>query len=299
MVLARLCPRRRGEPPDRREDVATVDKTAAPPPPQVGHSTNLVGIPTPLLASVAYNAHPVPLRIAGVREMNKSFFTMLDDSPTLTDAADAFHKYMAAMFDLEPEQHEKARKADGVRRFRSSYLRLFKGWGYDNNSPEGAVLKGWVESRFGLFPTYHKDPILQVGSASWACYIAEKMTSRFHNNSIYVQLDIMYAFCQWALERFVAPGQTHLTLWRGVNDYNEHQMVERLGKRRAVIRMNNLISFSSEREIAGCFGDHILEAQVPAPKIVFFSRLLPVHPLKGEDEFLVIGGDYEVGVSYF
>lgn len=276
-----------------------MEKTASPPPQQVGHSTNLVGIPTALLGSAAYNAHPVPLRIAGVREMNKSFFTMLEDSPTLGDAAEAFHKYMAAMFDLEPEQHEKARRSDGVRRFRSSYLRLFKGWGYDNNSPEGAVLKGWVESRFGLFPTYHKEPILKVGSGSWACYIAEKMSSRFHNNSIYVQLDIMYAFCQWALERFVAPKRAHLTLWRGVNDYDEHQMVERITRRRAVIRMNNLISFSSERDIASCFGDNILEAQVPVTKVVFFSRLLPVHPLKGEDEFLVIGGDYEVDVSYF
>lgn len=273
----------------------------APPPSRVGHSTNLVGLPTSLLASTAYNDHPVPLFINGVREMNRSFFTMLDDSPTLIDAAEAFHKYMAAMFDLDPEQHEKRRRsdADGVRRFRSSYLRLFKGWGYDNNSPEGAVLKGWVESRFGLCPTFHKGPITAFGSAEWAAYVAEKMSSRFHNNSIFVQLDIMYAFCQWVLGRFIAPGQMHLTLWRGVNGYDEHQMVERLGKRRAVIRMNNLLSFTSERDIADCFGDTILQARVPCPKIVFFSRLLPVHPLKGEDEFLVIGGDYAVDMSYF
>ena len=32
-----------------------------------GHSSNLVGVPTGLLASIAYNDHPVPLRIAGVR----------------------------------------------------------------------------------------------------------------------------------------------------------------------------------------------------------------------------------------
>lgn len=270
-----------------------------PPPAQVGHSTNLVGLPTGLLASTAFNAHPVALSINGVREMNRSFFTMLDDAPTLPDAADAFHKYMAAMFDLDPEQHEKTRRNDGVRRFRSSYLRLFKGWGYDNNSPEGAVLKGWVESRFGLFPTFHKAPITGIGTPGWADYIAEKMSSRFHNNSIFVQLDLMYTFCQWALARFVAPGEAHMTLWRGVNGYDEHQLVERLEKRRAVIRMNNLVSFTSERDIADCFGDTILTARVPCTKIVFFSRLLPVHPLKGEDEFLVIGGDYDVRMSYF
>src|SRR5664280_131237 len=36
----------------------------------VGHSTNLVGLPTELLASCAFNDHPVRLHISGVREMN-------------------------------------------------------------------------------------------------------------------------------------------------------------------------------------------------------------------------------------
>jgi NAD+--dinitrogen-reductase ADP-D-ribosyltransferase len=43
------------------------------------------------------------------------------------------------------------------------------------------------------------------------------------------------------------------------------------------------------------FGDSILIAEVPLPKI-FFNRLLP-GMLKGEDEFVVIGGVYEVGIS--
>jgi len=36
--------------------------------------------------------------------------------------------------------------------------------------------------------------------------------------------------------------------------------------------------------------------QVPLPKIFFFHRLLP-GVLKGEDEFVVIGGVVEVGYS--
>ena len=33
-----------------------------------GHSTNLVGVPTGLLASVAFNEFPIPLHISGTRE---------------------------------------------------------------------------------------------------------------------------------------------------------------------------------------------------------------------------------------
>ena len=269
----------------------------------IGHSTNLVGLPTDLLANTTFNEHPVPLHISGVREMNKNLFEMLSFSEDIVDAGGAFYNYMMAMFGIDPEQHEKEKaeaKADGkVRRFRSSFLRLLKGWGYDSNSPEGAVLKGWVESRFGLFPTFHREPITRLSSDSWATYVEEKMSSRFHNNSIYTQLDMLFEFCQWALARFTAPGRTHLTLYRGTNSFDELQIVERTGKREVVMRINNLASFSSDRDVAGCFGDTIVTAEVPLVKIAFFNTLLPIHPLKGEGEYLVIGGDYHVTASYF
>ncbi|KAF0117811.1 MAG: hypothetical protein FD149_996, partial [Rhodospirillaceae bacterium] len=37
----------------------------------LGHSTNLVGIPTGLLASPRFNDAPVALHIAGAREMSR------------------------------------------------------------------------------------------------------------------------------------------------------------------------------------------------------------------------------------
>ena len=43
---------------------------------------------------------------------------------------------------------DKARKS-----LKNSYLRYLRGWMMDSNSIEGAVLKGWVESRMGLPPT--------------------------------------------------------------------------------------------------------------------------------------------------
>jgi NAD+--dinitrogen-reductase ADP-D-ribosyltransferase len=265
---------------------------------RVGHSTNLVGVPTGLLASFIYNEHPVPLHVSGAREMNKNLFEMLSQAPDLPDAGIAFSTYMMAMFGIDPEQQEPARAGGGPRRYRSSYLRLIKGWGYDSNGREGAVLKGWVESRFGIFPTFHKEILARSGPA-WATYVEEKMSSRFHNNAIYTQLDLLYEFCQWALDRFAAPGETHLTLHRGVNAFDEHQIVRRIDKRTAVVRLNSLTSFSSDRGIADCFGDTILTVRVPLPKITFFNTLLAVHPLKGEGEYLVIGGDYLVTASYF
>jgi NAD+--dinitrogen-reductase ADP-D-ribosyltransferase len=265
----------------------------------IGHSINLVGLPTGLLASCAYNDHPQPLRIAGVREMNPNLFDMLSQAEDVAEAALGFNSYMMAMFGLDPEQRErKTNGKEASRRFRSSYLRLIKGWGYDSNSPEGAVFKGWVESRFGIFPTFHKEPIRRFSSGAWTAYVEEKMSSRFHNNAIYTQLDLVYEFCQWVIAHLAFANATHLTLYRGVNDFNEHPIVERIDRRTAVVRVNNLASFSSERDIAECFGDTVLTARVPVAKIVFFNTLLPVHPLKGEGEFLVIGGDFRVTTSY-
>lgn len=271
---------------------------------RIGHSTNLVGLATDLLGSAAFNDHPLELHLSGVREMNKNLFEMLSFSETLPDAGDAFYKYMMAMFGIDPEQLEQERAAAEqrgvkVRRYRSSFLRLLKGWGYDSNSPEGAVLKGWVESRFGLFPTFHKSKLDRVGGPDWASYVEEKMSSRFHNNSIYTQLDMLYEFCQWGLARYAAPGQSHVRLYRGINSFDEHQVLERVDKKTVVMRVNNLASFSSDRSVADCFGDTILTADVPVVKIVFFNTLLPIHPLKGEGEYLVVGGDYRVTASYF
>jgi NAD+---dinitrogen-reductase ADP-D-ribosyltransferase len=262
----------------------------------IGHSTNLVGVSMGFLTDVAFNDAPVPLHIAGVREMNPSLFEMLGQAADLADAGEAFSCYMTALFGIDPEQRVRGR--DG-RRFRSSFLDLIKGWGFDSNGPEGAVLKGWVESRFGIFPTFHKEPIRRIASPAWTVYVEQKMSSRFHNNAIYVQLDLLYEFCQWALSHFAASGSTHITLYRGVNSFDEHQIIERLGKRRVVMRLNNLTSFSSDRAIADCFGDTILTVRVPVTKILFFNRLLGAHPLKGEGEYLVIGGAYRVTASYF
>ncbi len=285
--------------------------------PQVGSSTNLVGLPTKFIASADFQDEPLPMHISGVREMNATLFEMLDRASDLADAGEAFMCYMVAMFGLEPEQHDSGGTRPGQRRFRSSFLRLVKGWGYDSNGPEGAVFKGWVESRFGIFPTYHKEPIRRIASGAWTTYVEEKMSSLFHSNAIYTQLDLVYEFCQWALEHFpasriparvaetrphedprsVVPKDTHVRLYRGTNSFDEHLILERIDKSNAVVRLNNLTSFSSDRDVASCFGDIILTVDVPLSKLVFFNTLLSKHALNGESEYLVIGGDYRVTAS--
>lgn len=257
----------------------------------IGHSTNLVGLPTEFIASCDYNEEPLPLRISGLREFNRDLFDMLAEAEDPADAAQAFTLYMNAMFGIDPEQKRQA-PPGRLRRYRSSFLDLIRGWGFDSNGPEGAVLKGWVESRFGLFPTFHKQPIRRISSPVWTTYVEEKMSSRFHNNSIQTQLDLLFEFCQWSLDKFFAPGASHLTLYRGVNALEDHYLYERRGDGRIILRFNNLVSLSSDRDTAGCFGDAILTVRVPVAKILFFNDLLPAHALKGEGEYLAIGGDY-------
>lgn len=258
------------------------------------HSTNLVGVPTGLLASSAFNDYPVPLHIAGTRETSASLFSMLAQAEQPDEASDAFEKYMCAMFGEGVAITAK----DGRRRYRTSYRQLLEDWAFNANAPAGAVLKGWVESRFGLMPSYHNGRIERTGSHTWAKYLEDKMTSHYHNNSIHTQLDLLYEFAQWMIARFFSALRPTVTLYRGVNALMEHEVVFRQDRHHAIVRMNNLVSFSTERDVADCFGDVILEARVPAVKVLFFRELLPRHALGSEAECLVIGGDYRVRLAY-
>jgi len=77
---------------------------------------------------------------------------------------------------------------------------------------------------------------------------------------------------------------------------DEHETLERGDSGQQRVLFNNLNSFTSNRERADEFGDYILATEVPLPKIFFYNRLLP-GMLKGEDEYVIIGGVYEVSIS--
>lgn len=263
---------------------------------QLGHSTNLIGLPTAYIASQPFNDAPKPLHIAGTRETASGLFEQLEKQTSREQCGRIFQDYMCVVFGFEAEQRLSDNRS-GRRRFRNSYLRLIQDWGVDSNNAQGAVFKGWVESRFGLFPTYHKEHISSFIGSAWTTYIEEKMNSRYHNNCIYMQLDLLYEFCQWIIDRFHFPASRHLTLYRGVNCLDDYCLVQSHDKRHRLVRFNNIVSFTHHRSIASEFGAYILEVKVPMVKLIFFNDLLPDHALRGESEYLVIGGDYRVAVT--
>lgn len=259
------------------------------------YTTNLVGVPAPVLASTAFNAHPQPLCIAGARECNGGLFALLERAADADEAREMFAHYMSLAFALErPEPGEGE-----TRRWRSSYLKLLQGWGLDSNGPAGAVLKGWVESRFGLVPSFHGAPLARFPSPAWVAYLEQKAASRYHNNSIFQQLDLLYEFCQWMLARFRLLGDAaHATLWRGSTRCEEQVVAGSLRERRCTVRLNNLVSFSRSQSDAECFGDWVLEAHVPQAKLLLVPGLLNTTSLRGEAEVLALGGRYDVQARY-
>jgi NAD+---dinitrogen-reductase ADP-D-ribosyltransferase len=262
------------------------------------YSTNLVGVPAPIIASVEFNAHPQSLRVAGARESHHGLFELLDRSAAADEAREIFAHYIGLAFGLaRPARGEAV--ATEERRWKASYLRLLHGWGLDANGAAGAVLKGWVESRFGLVPTFHGAPLARFPSPAWVDYLQQKALSRYHSNNIYQQLDLVFEFCQWMLARFRLLGSAkQVDLWRGSTRCEEQVVAGSLRERRCTVRMNNLVSFATTREAAECFGDWVLATRVPQAKLVFVPGLLNCTSLHGEAEVLALGGDYEVVASY-
>ena len=266
--------------------------------------TNLVGLPTPLLSSIAFNAHPQPLHIAGAREAAVGLFALLERCASADDAREVFAHYMKLAFGLaRPEPRAPAGTVPACaaeqRRWRTSYLKLLQGWGMDSNGAAGAVLKSWVESRFGLVPTFHKAALTHYPSPAWIAYLEEKASSRYHNNNVFQQLDLLYEFCQWMLARFGLLGPaSRLTMWRGSTRCEEQITAGSLRQRRCTMRLNNLVSFTLSPAEAGCFGDWVLQAQVPLCKVLFLPGLVSRNLLQGESEVLVIGGDYSMRARY-
>lgn len=263
-------------------------------------TTNLVGVPAGVLGGTAFNARPAPLHIAGAREAHGGLFELLQRCATAAEARVVFAHYMSMAFGPQrlPRQAGEP-PADGPRRWHTSYLRLLQGWGLDANGAAGAVLKGWVESRFGLAPIFHGCVLAHFPSPAWTRYLEQKGASRWQNNHIHEQLDVLYEFCQWMLERFALAGPgMHVTLWRGSQDCEQQLVRGSLRERRCTLRLNNVVSFSRERDTADCFGDWVLQAQVPVVKLLLVPGLLDSGSLQGEAEVLALGGEYEVVASY-
>lgn len=254
-------------------------------------SLNRCNIPPWAIASKFYNAKPVPLEIQGVRHNGRPLFEKLDLIDDQSVRAGIFHDFMDVRFQLH--HWEKQSTKNSRKSLKNSYLRFLRGWQFDSNSLDGAVLKGWVESRFGLVPTFHHEPIQTIHSGSYYRYTWERMKGAERTNAIFSQFDLLYEYIQYELRKNFS-GQTHMKLYRGVYNFEEHQVLEDLGKKRYLLRLNNLNSFTRDFERAWEFGSRVLSTQVPLTKVFFLGGILPKSLFKGEDEFMVIGGEYIV-----
>jgi NAD+--dinitrogen-reductase ADP-D-ribosyltransferase len=122
-------------------------------------------------------------------------------------------------------------------------------------------------------------------------YDFDRVRGSARTNSIHEQLDLLYRYAQYELRR-ADPHCRWLTLYRGTYDAREHEITERSSRREYYVRLNNLSSFTSDPERAWEFGTTVWSMAIPACKIFFYGDLLPQSLLKGENEYLVIGGEY-------
>ena len=279
------------EPDEGRGGAPTLPATARLP-------LNRCSLPAVILGSLTYQRHPVSLELDGVRAFHRDLFALLDPIARHADRAERFVDYMTLHFCLA--DLEEAGLAPGRRkgkRVNANYLRMVRGWSFDSDGREGAVLKHWVETRFGLLARHHAGPLHGRGSEAYQTYLAEAAAGIYATNALEAQLDLLYTYGQYELAR-QNPGLTHVRLYRGINRLGEHEVLGREPDGTELVLLNNLSSFTSERERADEFGDYVLSAQVPLPKIFFYNRLLP-GLLEGEDEYVVIGGVYGVEIQTY
>jgi NAD+--dinitrogen-reductase ADP-D-ribosyltransferase len=253
---------------------------------------NRCNLPAVILGSLTFQRHPAPLALDGVAELHAGLFRRLDAIAGAADRAQAFRDYMTVIFRLD-HLEDAGLDEHSSKRAKANWQRVLRGWSFDADGREGAVLKGWVESRFGLVPRFHGEPLRDYSAPAYRRFLEMRAAGISGTNALEAQLDLLYAYCQY---EFARAGRDHdrLRLYRGANRVGEHEVLSGSGRRQIVL-FNNIASFTAERERAGEFGDYILEADIPAAKVFFHCGLLP-GVLEGEDEYLVIGGACEVEV---
>ena len=258
---------------------------------------NRCNLPADILGGMTFQRAPVALELDGVASLHHGLFELLDKLDDAQERADAFTMHMNASFYLdEPEQAGYTSSA-AHKRQKADYLRMVRGWSFDADGREGAALKGWVESRFGLLPRHHGGPIRDLSGEDYRHYLEMRSAALYGTNALEAQFDLLYTYCQYELAH-QHPGDAHLTLYRGVNRVDGHETLASLDNKNRIVLFNSLSSFTSNRERADEFGDYLLAAQVPFAKIFCYTRLLP-GMLLGEDEYTVIGGLYEVSIAAY
>lgn len=257
-------------------------------PPHARRTINRCSLPADALASLAFQFGPQTLELDGVLPLHRPLFAHLEALATAAERAALFQSYMTAHFMLDDAPALGLSDNARVNRSKLDYLRLLRGWLFDSEGREGAILKAWVESRFGLLTGFHRRPIPADQGPEREAFDHEVATGLYTTCALEAQLDLLYAWAQYELGRRL-PGRSHVTLYRGYSGTAALPVLGTLADGLSLVQLNNLSSFSADQERADEFGDHVLECQVPLAKVLAFSQLLPGR-LQGEDEYLVIGG---------
>ncbi len=256
---------------------------------------NRCNLPPVILGGLNFQEHAEDLRLDGVFPFHDELFTMLASLPDKAARAERFIDYMTVHFCLEtPEEAGGERKRH---RTKADYTRMLRGWFFDSDGREAAVIKGWVESRFGLITRFHAGRLHAGDAIADARFVEERSRGIYATHALDAQLDLLYAYAQYELAK-EPDAPSHLTLYRGVNAIDDFDILSRLGPREATVVLNSMNSFTANPERAGEFGDNILEARIPRQKVFCTSDLLPGR-LKGENEVMVIGGAYRVRLTYW
>lgn len=254
---------------------------------------NRCNLPCHILGSLQFQQCPEPLHLDGVVELHHQLFTVLASEQEAAHRATHFANHMKACFQLDdPGAVGYDENRDQPDRRKADYRQLLRGWLFNADGKEAAVIKGWVESRFGLQARNHGKPLADRDSPAYARFQAEQSRALYNTNALYGQLDVLYSYCQYELRRQHS-GTDHLRLYRGVNRLHELEIVATPDKQHRILLLNNINSFSGNRERADEFGDRIITTRVPLAKLLFVPGLIP-GLLQGEEEHLVIGGLYEV-----
>lgn len=235
------------------------------------------------LASIAYNDNPEPMRIAGVRQEHQSLFRRLPTIGLQSERARILHGYMGETFGGAASLSSKA-----------AHLRYILGWMMDSNSREGAALKGWARSRFGLVPTWHRGRLGEDPGAQeeFEAEVDEALAGDPHAFDMF---DVIYEFAQYELALLPF---NHMILYRGTGHLTGQAGAMGKGASRRVVSLNCLNSFTREFERAWEFGDRVLEARIPLTKVFFDDTLFRTGILTGEEEVIVLGGEFEVGLRW-
>jgi NAD+--dinitrogen-reductase ADP-D-ribosyltransferase len=252
---------------------------------------NRVNLPAVILGSLTFQQHPTRLSIDGIQALHHDLIRRLDSINDPGNRAQQFIDYMDVHFCLHEPEEAGLTMDSRINRSKADYLRLLRGWSFDAEGRDAAVMKGWAESRFGLVPRFHQAPIRSVDDVTYQEYKHSVAEGLYNTNSLEAQLDLLYCYCQYELHRQHRDIE-HLNLFRGSNDIEQIKLNGAKSKDKPLLLLNNLNSFSSSLERASEFGDEVFRIDVPLSKIVFYSQLIPKY-LKAENEYIVLGGVYE------